>query len=202
MKFGLYAFIFLIIKRIKLAHIEILNENSVETKYQNIDYLKAYQISNLKMRYHSNGGSTYNHNLSLAFNNDDSNLYWQSEKKQQDSFLNNIKIAFSETITIDRMIYQAPSFFREKATGYPTELKIYYKFKNLDGSFNEDDSDFLLFDDIISDKTESRVLFLFDQELTCDQIKLEWIEIDSTYFRSAYATEIKFLFPENELLIK
>ena len=100
------------------------------------------------------------------------------------------------------MIYQAPSFFREKATGYPTELKIYYKFKNLNGSFNEDDSEFLLFDDIISEKTENRVLFIFDQELTCDQIKLEWIEIDSTYFRSAYASEIKFLFPENELINK
>ena len=199
-----FIFIFSLIKTIKLAKIEILGENSLETKYDNLDYLNAYRISHQKMRYKSNGDSAPNHDLSIPFDNDDFFSYWQSAKEQDDSFLNNIEIFFSQTITIDRMIYRAPSLPRLKGIGYPIELKIYYKLRNQDGSFKPGDSDYLLFDDIVSEKTENRVLFIFDEELRCDQIKLEWVEIDysDSNNRAAYASEIKFLFPENELINK
>ena len=45
----------------------------------------------------------------------------------------NIKITFSKTISLDRMIYQAPLYFGNKGYGYPTELKIYIKLRNING---------------------------------------------------------------------
>ena len=63
------------------------------------------------MTYKSNGGSTYNHDLSSAFD-DELNTYWESTKYQEDSFLNDIQITFSKTVIIDRMIYQAHLFLK------------------------------------------------------------------------------------------
>ena len=195
---------FLMFKTIKLAKIEIIDENILESKYQNIDYLKAYQISNSIMSYKSNGGSAFGHDLSLAFENEDFFSFWQSAKCQNDSFLNHIQISFSKTVIIDRMIYQAPSLPRIKGSGYPIELRIYIKLRNADGTLSDEDSDFLLIDDIISERTGNKVLFIFDQEIICDQIKLEWVEIEITDPNNVYAfaSMIKFFFPENEYINK
>ncbi len=199
-----FFYFFLIIKIIKCAKIEILDKNDLDSKYNNIEYLKTYQISHLTMRYKSNGGSTPNNDLKNTFDNDDFFPFWQSAKDQDDSFLNNIEILFAKTVTIDRMIFHAAYFPVKNIVGYPLELKIYYKLKNKDGTFNDNDSDYLLFDDIISDMTENSLLFTFDEEFTCDQIKLEWADIASTNpdYKSACASEIKFFFPENELINK
>ena len=155
------------------------------------------------MSYKSNGDSTFYHDLSLAFDND-FNTYWESRKYQETSFLNNIQITFSKTVSIDRMIYQAPSFPKVKGKGYPIELKIYFKLRRPDGTLSEEDSDFLLVEDIISERTENKVIFIFEEKIICDQIKIEWAVIEETAQTnlSAYSSEIMLLFPENEYINK
>ena len=76
------------------------------------------------------------------------------------------------------MIYQPQNIKNINGYGYPNELKVYFKLRNPDGILSDDDSDFLLVDDIISERTENKVLFIFGQEITCDQIKLEWAQIE------------------------
>ena len=121
------------------------------------------------MKFQANGDEIGNHPLIHAFDND-FNTYWESYKYQEDNFLNNIEIMFSKAITIDRMVYQAHSNNKYQGIGYPTELKIYYKLIYKDDTL---ESEYLLIDDIISERTGNRVLFIFENEIFCDQIKLE-----------------------------
>ena len=199
-----YIFYLSSISLIKSGTVKKIDDNFEEkVKYENIDYLKAYKISNSIISYKSNGNSLVPQDLSYAFD-DDFNTFWQSFQYQQDSFLNDIQITFSKTVSIDRMVYQAPNFPAIKGFGYPTELKVYYKLRRPDGTLSDEDSDFLLIDDIISETTGSKVLFIFDQEIKCDQIKLEWAEIENTEIDNLYAlaNEIILLFPENEYINK
>ena len=203
-KLSFYLFYLLTFSIIKSGIVKTIDESFEEKlKYENIDYLKAYKISNSIISYKSNGNSKVPQDLSFAFD-DDFSTFWQSLQYQQDSFLNDIQITFSKTVTIDRMVYQAPNFPAIKGFGYPTELKVYYKLRRQDGTLSDEDTDFLLIDDIISETTGSKVLFIFDQEIRCDQIKLEWASIENTGidFSYALANEIILLFPENEYINK
>ena len=194
-----FLFIFPIIKS---GIVKIFDDNFEEKiKYENKNYLLSYKISNSIMSYKANGGSITSQDLSFAFD-DDLNTYWQSLKYQNDTFLNDIQITFSKTVIINRMIYKAPYLHSVKGYGYPIKLKIYFKLRRPDGTLSNDDSDFILIDDIISERTENKVLFIFDQEIMCDQIKLEWAEIEETvsYELYALASEIIFLFPENKYI--
>ena len=197
-----YILILLIFQIIKSGIVKIIDNNLDEKeKYENINYLLSYKISNSIISFKSNGDSTKPYNLSFAFD-DDFNTYWQSLKYQNESFFNDVQITFSKTVTIDRMIYKAPSFPAVKGYGYPIELRIYFKLRKPDGTLSDDDSDFLLIDDIISERTENKVLFIFDKEIICDQIKLEWSQIEITVSNNlyAFASEIIFLFPENKYI--
>ena len=197
----IYFLLLLTLQLISTAKIIEIDDNLLELKYKNINYLYAYKISSSIMSYKSNGGSASFHDLSLAFDND-FNTFWQSLSYQGPSFINNIQITFSKTVTIDRMIYQAPSFPKVKGQGYPIKLKIYFELKKPDGTLSEEDSDFLLVEDIISERTENKVIFIFDEKIICDRIKIEWAEIEETIstFLWAYASEIILLFPENEYI--
>ena len=110
----------------------------------------------------------------FIFDND-FNTYWKSAKYKGEevSFENNIQTTFLKTVTIDRMIYQPQNIRNINGYGYPIELKVYFKLRNPDGTLNEDDSDFLLVDDIISERTENKVLFFFGQKINEEPIKLE-----------------------------
>ena len=200
----IFYFLFLInLQIIKSGTVKEINDDLSELIYKNEDYINTYKISHLIMTFQTNGDSLLYHDLSLAFDNH-FNTYWESAKYQNSTFLNNIVVTFSKTVTIDRMIYQAPSFPKVKGFGYPSELKIYFKLRKPDGNLSEEDSDFLLVDDIISERTENKVVFIFDQEIFCDQIKLEWAKIDLTVSNNinALASEIIFLSPENEYMNK
>ena len=100
------------------------------------------------------------------------------------------------------MLYQAPNFNGIERKGYPIKLSIYYKLKDLNDKLSEEEDDFLLFDEIISEKSGNLVLFTFQETLECDQIKIEWNEIDEEYNDSIFACEIILLYPENEYLDK
>ena len=202
-KFFLYFNFYLTFKLIESSIVKELIDNSYEKEYYNYDYIQSYKIPLIKMRFKSNGYSISRHELKLAFD-DDFNTYWRSLNGQKETFLNNIIVTFSETVVIDKMIYQASLYNNTKGVGYPTELKIYFKLRYPDGTLSEEDSDFLLFDDIFSERSENKVIFLFDDELICDQIKLEWVQIEDFEMQNlyAFANEIIFLSPENEYINK
>ena len=189
---------------IKSANINIIDEKSSETKYKNEYYLNSYRVPSRMMLYKSNGKAINLHPLKNAFDGNFS-TYWQSFYLQEDSFKNNIEITFSKTVSIDRILYQAPSSKVIEGDGYPIELKVYYKLKKSDGSYNKNISEYLLIDDIISERTGEKVVFTLDQVVECDQLKLEWTQVekdDKSEYSYALASEIMFLFPENEYLNK
>ena len=75
--------------------------------------------------------------------------------------------------------------------------------RNEDGEFNEDEDDFILADDIISDATNQTVLFTFENIIECDQLKLEWNQTNycNTYYkRRASADLLKLLIPETKII--
>ena len=202
----LYIFIFLFfnILQIKTAKVNLIDENSSEAKYKDEFYLNSYRIPSRMMLYKSNGKSLNPYPLRNAFDGNFSS-YWQSFYLQDDSFKINIEITFSKTVSIDRILYQAPTFNKTQGDGYPIELKVYYKLKNSDGTYNKNISSYLLIDDIISERTGDKVVFTLDQVVECDQIKLEWNKVeksDNSEYSYAFASEIMFLFPENEYLNK
>ena len=191
------CFIYLILfMKIKSGKVQIIDNTSSESKYNDYYYLNTYRIPFVKMKYKSNGSDLSIHPLKNAFD-DDFNTYWESFQGQEENFLNDIEITFSTTVTIDKMVYQAPSNSNYQGIGYPSELKVYYKMKNDEGNL---ESEYFLVDDIISERTGNRVVFLFDDEIVCDQIKIEWAYIEPTEgtYIKAQANEIIFLSPENE----
>ena len=200
----IYFLFFLNILKIKTGSVTIIDENCSETKYLNEHYINSYKIPQNLMIYRANGKSIDLHPLSNAFDlNFDT--YWQSSNLEEEPFINHVVITFPKTLSLDRIVYQAPTFEEIEGNGYPIELKIYYKLRNPDGSYNQEDSDFILVDDIISERTGEKVVFTLDEVITCDQIKLEWAEIDNQGNSGhviASASEIILLFPENENLNK
>ena len=203
MKYIFYYLLFIFIELIQSGKVIEINDNLSEVKYKNLKYIYAYTISHSLMTFESNGGSLTSHDISLAFDNN-FKTYWFSKQYQTDSFLTNIQVTFSKTVTIDRMIYQAPTFPKVVGYGYPNEIKIYFKLRRPDGTLSDKDSDFLLVDNIISERTGNKVVFIFDEKIVCDQIKLEWIKIEETISNklTAHASEIIFLYPENKYINK
>ena len=199
----IYILLLITFENIKSGDIIEIDNNEKEKKYNN-RYLNIYKIPNSMMEIKSNGDEIYNHDLSFAFD-EDFNTYWQSFETQSDNFLNNIQITFSKTVTFDRILFKSPVINDIIGIGYPALLNIYYKLKNPDGTINENDSDFLLIDSIISESTNNKVIFILNEKVTCDQIKLEWSIIEkstSTTFFWALSSEIMILIPEDENLNK
>ena len=193
----------IILENIKTGYVEVIDKNE-KTKYNNWNYLKVYKIPNSMMDIKSNGDEMYNHDLLYAFD-EDFETFWESFYTQKNSFLNNIIITFSKTITFNRIVYKAPTINDIEGVGYPNLLNVYYKIRNPDGSLSESESDFLLFDSIISETTDNKVVFNLNEEVICDQIKLEWSIIEQSQninFVWATASEIMLLIPENEKLNK
>ena len=193
----------IILENIKTGYVEVIDKNE-KTKYNNWNYLKVYKIPNSMMDIKSNGDEMYNHDLLYAFD-EDFETFWESFDYQKDTFLNNIIITFSKTITFNRIVYKAPTINDIEGVGYPNLLNIYYKIRNPDGSLSESESDFLLFDSIISETTDNKVVFNLNEEVICDQIKLEYSIIEQSQninFVWATASEIMLLIPENEKLNK
>ena len=170
-KFIVYILFFINLKKINTATIKIIDNNFPERKYNDNYYF--YKIPLSMMNFQSNGNSKKYSHISYVFGGD-INTYWSSNKYQDDSFLNNIEITFTETVTIDKMLYYPFTAPNSIVIGYPNELKIYYKLRNPDGTLNEDESFYLLVGDIITETTTNKVIIIFDEEIVCDQIKLEW----------------------------
>ena len=187
-----------------------------DSKYQNQIYRNFFSISNDSMTYEANGGEFGAVNaLYQAFSDESKDKGWISVGSQgkeytnsktnikYDSLTNNITITFDKTSLISKMIYRAMSIAHAcPIIGYPKRLKVYYRMRNEEGGFNQDENDFILADDITSNATNKTVLFNFDSTFKCDQIKLEWNQTSycskNPYDRKASAAEIKLLIPETE----
>jgi uncharacterized repeat protein (TIGR02543 family) len=178
-----------------------IDDNLLESKYKDDYYIKAYKIPQSLMTFTTNGQNIFRNELRNAFDEDYETFWWTNSRKVNSESIN-IKITFSKTITIDRLLYKAPFYSNIRGYGYPTELKIYIKLKNINGILTDDDSDFLLIEDIISEKTGNLAIFQFKEEATCDQIKLEWVNLEDSDVASILpaASEIIFLSPENKYI--
>ena len=183
------------------AIVKEIDGNILENKYKNDYYIKAYKIPLSLMTFTSNGGKLFDNELDKAFD-DDYETFWRTTSRKINSDYININITFSKTITIDRLLYKAPTNWDIIGYGYPTQLKIYIKLKNIEGIITDDDSDFLLIEDVISEKTGNIVVFQFEEEIFCDQIKLEWANLEGhdTDLIFPSASEIIFLSPENKYI--
>ena len=200
--------------------IKIIISGSVEeislpsSKYNNLIYLNSYKIPISLMSFFANGDEQNSNKLINAFDGD-FNTFWKSRgiqgekyiniktQKEYNPLINSITITFSKTVNINRMLYKAPYYNSLEGRGYPIKLSIYYKLKDINGELTGDEDDFLLFDEIISERTGNLVLFTFQETIECDQIKIEWNEIDSEYNNdNVFACEIMFLYPENDYLDK
>ena len=115
----------------------------------------------------------------------------------------NITITFKTKVSINRMVYQAYSNDKcINGLGYPILLKIYYKNRDNQGNLILNDKDFILGDTIISNPTGNKVIFYFDKIISCDQIKIEFKEINfcdyNNFEKVVSANEIVFLNPETD----
>ena len=156
-----------------------------ETKYDNPIYRNFFSIPNTSMAISANGGEF--NKLYLAFDDDQPDKGWISvgtqgadyknldTKIEYESLTNHLLFTFEKTSLIDRMIYRTTHIQLScPILGYPKTLKVYYRLKNDEGHFDEDENDFVLADDIISEPTNKTVLFTFKKTIKCDQLKLEW----------------------------
>ena len=189
--------------------VEVLSDDS---KYFNLEYTSLFKIPTSMMTLFSNGGERTGFELSKAFD-DKWNTHWRSEGEQgsnytnpttgvtYDSLVNSIIITFSTTVVLDKMIFKTDNCNGCEGIGYPTELKVYSKLKSDSSDVLNpyDESDYTLIDDIVSDATQSIVLFKFEQTIKCDQIKIEWANIKTYYPRFPKMTtvrEIQLFLPE------
>ena len=142
---------------IKSGYVMVI-EDDQETRYNKMEYLKLYRIPNSMMEFQPKGQERLSYPLSNAFDEDPDTFWWSSEIQEETSF-NSIKITFNKTISFDRIIYQAPTMGDVKGFGYPCLLNIYCRYRKPDGYFNDDESDFLFVDDMMSEATEKEVIF-------------------------------------------
>ena len=198
-----YIFLIFIFERIKSGIVKGISQKFLESKYSDYQYIHGYRIPNSIMSFKANTGLA-GHELSNAFD-ENFNTYWQSTTFQKGDFMNDVQVTFTKAVIIDRILYQAPTILDAIGKGYPIELKVYIKLRNYDGSLSNDDSDYLFVDDFISEKTGNKVLFIFNEKIACDQIKLQWARIEGItkdIGEQALASEIIFLFPENKYINK
>ena len=191
--------------------VEILSSDS---KYLSSEYSSLFQIpiSNIKNLF-SNGGERPNYELSKAFDNK-WDTHWRSEGQQgspylnkingitYDSLINFIIITFNHEIIFDKLVYKTDNCYTCEGIGYPIIFKIYSKINNNSTIDPYSDSGFELVDEIISEATGDKVLFKLAQMIKCDQIKLEWYEMQtySRFEKFTTAMDIQFFIPENEYL--
>ena len=195
----LCLYVFLTFINLNMSTFVEIDDLILETKFKNEDYLNVYKVPLSLISFNSTNDLNYYYKVNFAFD-DNPKTFWKSSRIQSNTFLNYIIISFSKTVTIDKMVYQAPTYKNIKGYGYPTHLRVYFKLKNPNEILNEDENenDFILIDDIISEQTGKLVLYQFNEELMCDQIKLEWVDVQPDNQPFAAASIIMLFYPENE----
>ena len=210
-KFTQSLFLFFLLINFSFSgDVQLVEEGS---KYENEQYINFFEIPKDIMEYNTNSGEL--NRLALAFDNN-FNSYWISRGSfnqeytdpkiniKYDSLVPNITITFYKKVLINRMIYKACTLSNcEDGLGYPKVLKIYYKNRDSEGNLSLNDEDFITAETIISQPTGNKVLFTFDKNILCDQIKIEFKDINLCKYNSfgeglVSAGEILLLAPESE----
>ena len=159
-----------------------------DSKYENLDYINLFEIPLDMMTITTNAGELFR--LNLAFDKDFETRWISSgsygkeyndlkTKTKYSSLIPNITITFNKKVLLNSIIYKAYSDSNcEGGIGYPTRLKIYFKNRDSNGDLSFDDNDFIFFEEIKSQPTGNKVLFSFDKIISCDQIKIEWAQVN------------------------
>lgn len=170
---------------------------NIEAKYKNsaleiletspflsTSYLEHYSVPSSKFKVTNNGGFINGADLSKAFDRD-FNTYFTAGKENDNDFKNKIFVDFDQQVTLDKIAYQSDDFFGK---GFPKVLTIYFQ--------DEKGKDFekFIFE---TQETTKPVLFLFNENITCKSLTLEFTQISENSAQAATAKEIIFYQPEN-----
>ena len=188
-KFVHLVLFFILINYSLSGSVEIIKEDS---KYENEKYIHFFRIPKDMMEPHTNAGEFHKLDLALDDNYNSNFLsvgkfgeeYTDTQTHTKyDSLVPNITITFTKKVLLNSMIYKAFTYSRcEDGVGFPKILKIYYKNRDSKGNLSLNDDDFVLADTIISQGIGEKVLFSFEENILCDQIKLEWKDINSCVY--------------------
>lgn len=160
------------------------------------NYLDYYAIDQSHFVCTNNGGELESNKLKYAFDRNystsfksaqDNNVsYVDSEGVIQLNFINYIDVVFDQNVTIDRVLYTSET---GTTRGYPTSLNIYALI----------DNELVLIKNYNSAETTDFVLFSFDNKITTNKIRFEYVKVSTKHKYVATAREIMFLQPEDDV---
>lgn len=140
---------------------------SGEDIYSNDGYMRVHSISTSEFTFSgSEGMSSYP--ISNAFDGD-SATYYIANVANSDTHKNFIEISFQKTETLELFLYD-PVIIQGVFQGYPTTINIYTSVGNDPYSFQMKISG-------PYDPKWKRVCFKFKELITCDKLKIEFVEV-------------------------
>lgn len=165
------------------------------------DYLDFYSVSSQHFTYSNNGGALDSNPLSNAFDGNFTTSFKSSQDnnvsyidpvtgEEGSNFINTITVKFSETVTLDRIIYGAE--YNSGSRGYPIDLNLYYG--SGDGA--------ILIKNYKSTGSSNFTLFEFGEAIELSEFTFEYVEVSKSYKYVATAREIMFLQPESDMYDK
>ncbi len=154
-------------------------------------YLDRYGVPTSSFTYKNNGEAEAGAPLSYAFDRNFSSI-WRSamqKKDGDDSTINNVEVAFSSPVLIDRILYQADSSWGNR--GSFTKVRISYK--------TEGNDQYTSYEDLSYPQTfeTNANIIKFTNAKRVTAFKIEWLEIHKGHRTCAAASEIVFLQPES-----
>lgn len=166
----------------------IVCEQAVDKLLDDNGYVTYYKVpSEFIESYTANGGESGSAVLSNAFDGNWS-TYWQSASINSANLTNSIEVNFTESMTIDRILYASSS--ARHGHGYPVNLNIYTAI----------DEDYQLYGSVSSRATNNRVVFKFAEAIEIKRLKFEFARVNPDHNWIASAKEIQFLQPDSEEL--
>lgn len=156
--------------------------SGVSGDYADSNYVTLHKVNNTRFTYKATSENS-SHPLKNAFDTDDSKTYWAASTPNSDTFHNTITVEFNETVTLEAVLYYASFFTRNTRifNGAPTKLKIFSSINN--GMFQLEG----IFVATLKSNWE-QFQFVFSSPVSCDKIKLEFIEVTANIHTSNGAT--------------
>lgn len=172
---------FLLINYISSDPVTVIKTTA--SKYENSEFIELFRVPNDYILSYASPCSS-KAELAKAFDNNFNN-YWLSAKegtkcidensgKVYASVKVNITVAFTRTVSIKNMIYQAYSTSTEAGIGFPDELQIYYSTES------GQNAKFKLLQYVKTTATDKKIVYNFNSAIKCNQINLEWKTIHSS----------------------
>ncbi|KAK8842112.1 hypothetical protein M9Y10_026339 [Tritrichomonas musculus] len=145
--------------------------------FNNVNAVNFYKVPASSFTAFATGGQKDDKPLSNLFD-DNKDTYWSSKDPNTDTFRNSLIINFTNTVTIDSILYDtaySTSGQTRRFDGFPTILNIYTSTNNkrfrLHTTFTGNPA-----------YPMSQILFKFSEPITCDQMQLEFYEVTPNVF--------------------